>query len=179
MAQLGCDAAYWFYEEGSPSLDALLLSLNKTLAALRKNPDSHGFVRRPITQKLYFMWVKNPDKLEDALLLTPGAQRDLALAVEGRLASFTGHLPLGVFLGQNPDIFESTILDLRPLLDLAFRACFAGFIPKTSEEFVRLVRSFSNSFWYCYRRRKRVGYRPTTRHYGGGFTARLACFVMA
>jgi hypothetical protein len=89
------------------------------------------------------MWVKDADKQADARLLTPADLRDLALAVEERLASFPGHLPLGVFLTKNPEIFESALRNLTPSLNAAFRGSFAAMIPATPIEFVRLVRSFS------------------------------------
>jgi len=80
---------------------------------------------------------------EDARLLTPVGHRDLASAVQEMLATFPGHLPLGVFLTKNPEIFESALRNLTPSLNAAFRGCFAAMIPATPIEFVRLVRSFS------------------------------------
>ena len=80
---------------------------------------------------------------EDARSLTPVGHRDLASAVQEMLATFPGHLPLGVFLTKNPEIFESALRNLTPSLNAAFRGCFAAMIPATPIEFVRLVRSFS------------------------------------
>jgi hypothetical protein len=64
--------------------------------------------------------------------------------VEESLATFPVYLPLGVFLAQNPQILESTLRKLKPSFDAAFRGRFARIIPETSEELVRLIRSFSD-----------------------------------
>ena len=90
------------------------------------------------------MWVKNPDIFEDARLLIPIGHRDLASAVEESLAIFPVYLPLGVFLAQNPQILESSLRKLKPLFDAALRGHLARIIPETSEELVRLIRSFSD-----------------------------------
>ena len=144
MALLVSDYAYWYYIAGSPPLDALLLILGKTLTVVNKNPESHGFIGRRISSQLYFLWVKNPEMLEDARLLTPISHRDVASTVEESLATFPVYLPLGVFLAQNPQILESTLRKLKPSFDAAFRGRFARIIPETSEELVRLIRSFSD-----------------------------------
>jgi hypothetical protein len=139
----GCDSAYWFYETGSSHLGALLLSLGKTLTVVQRHPEIHGFIARHIHHKKFLMWVKDPGMFEDARLLTPVGHRNLASAVQEMLATFPGHLPLGVFLTKNPEIFESALRNLTPSLNAAFRGCFAAMIPATPIEFVRLVRSFS------------------------------------
>jgi hypothetical protein len=91
VALFGSDYAYWYFKPGSLHLDALLLSRGKTLLAVQRHPESHGFLSRAIQRDHYYMWVKDADKLSDARLLTPADLRDLALAVEERLASFPGH----------------------------------------------------------------------------------------
>ena len=140
----GCDSAYWFYETGSSHLGALLLSLGKTLTVVQRHPEIHGYIiARHIHHKKFLMWVKDPGMFEDARLLTPVGHRNLASAVQEMLATFPGHLPLGVFLTKNPEIFESALRNLTPSLNAAFRGCFAAMIPATPIEFVRLVRSFS------------------------------------
>ena len=139
----GCDSAYWFYETGSSHLGALLLSLGKTLTVVQRHPEIHGFIARHIHHKKFLMWVKDPGMFEDARLLTPVGHRNLASAVQEMLATFPGHLPLGLFLTKNPEIFESALRNLTPSLNAAFRGCFAAMIPATPIEFVRLVRSFS------------------------------------
>jgi hypothetical protein len=143
IARFGSEHAYWFYEASSPHLAALLLIIDKTLAVVKRQPETHGFICRSIQQERYYMWVKNLDLHEDARSLTPAEHRDFALAVQARLATFPGPLPLGVFLTQNPEIFESALRNLKPSLSAAFRGCFAAMIPATPIEFVRLVRSLS------------------------------------
>jgi len=140
----GSDSAYWFYKISSCHLGGLLVSLGKTLAVVHQQPEIHGFISRRIAKQHFLMWVKNPDMFEDAHLLTPISHRDLASAVEESLATFPVYLPLGVFLAQNPQILESTLRKLKPSFDAAFRGRFARIIPETSEELVRLIRSFSD-----------------------------------
>jgi hypothetical protein len=111
---------------------------------VHQQPEIHGFISRRIAKQHFLMWVKNPDMFEDAHLLTPISHRDLASAVEESLATFPVYLPLGVFLAQNPQILESTLRKLKPSFDAAFRGRFARIIPETSEELVRLIRSFSD-----------------------------------
>ena len=54
IAIYGCDSAYWFYETDSSHLGALLLSLGKTLTAVQRHPEIHGFIARPISQKKFW-----------------------------------------------------------------------------------------------------------------------------
>jgi len=130
MVLLGSDYAYWYYIAGSPPLDALLLILGKTLTAVKKKPESHGFIGRRITNQLYFLWVKNPEMLEDARLLTPISHRDVASTVEESLATFPVYLPLGVFLAQNPQILESALHKLNLRSTRRFVAASLGLSPK-------------------------------------------------
>jgi hypothetical protein len=122
--------AYWYYIAGSPPLDALLLILGKTLTVVNKNPESHGFIGRRISSQLYFLWVKNPEMLEDARLLTPISHRDVASTVEESLATFPVYLPLGVFLAQNPQILESALHKLNLRSTRRFVAASLGLSPK-------------------------------------------------
>ena len=130
MVLLGSDYAYWDYITGSPPLDALLLILRKTLTAVKKKPESHGFIGRRITNQLYFLWVKNPDMFEDAHLLTPISHHDLASAVEESLATFTVYLPLGVFLAQTPRSSKAPSVNSNLCSTRRFVAASLGFSPK-------------------------------------------------
>ena len=144
IAMYGSDSAYWFYKISSCHLGGLLVSLGKTLAVVHQQPEIHGFISRRIAKQHFLMWVKNPDMFEDAHLLTPISHRDSASAVEESLATFPVYLPIGAFLAPNPQILESTLRKLKPSFDAAFRGRFARIIPETSEELVRLIRSFSD-----------------------------------